>query len=211
MRCPSGEPPTKPRGRPVQPSQHPDGSVWPPLHAGDEHGDRGDLGLWITAITLAAPCAVTRPPLDSWTPRSARARRPSGGAAEVGELTPASLPRRPRSGDRGRAPGRRVGAGDRGGGRPRRVEYHVGVLAPALALSRREGRAPDRRRPAPAAAAEVDDLTRVVARGDRRLRTATVAPRHGARGGKASMHRSRTLDGQRWCAGKAEQRHRTNG
>jgi hypothetical protein len=30
------------------------------LHAGDDHGDCGDLGLWITPISLAAPCARIR-------------------------------------------------------------------------------------------------------------------------------------------------------
>lgn len=46
---------------PSAPPRHPDGSVWPPLHAVDEHRDRDDLGLWTTAISLAAPSAVTRP------------------------------------------------------------------------------------------------------------------------------------------------------
>lgn len=40
----------------------PGGSVWPPLHAEGEHADRRHGHLWITGISLAASCAVTRPP-----------------------------------------------------------------------------------------------------------------------------------------------------
>jgi hypothetical protein len=41
------------------------GSVWPPPCADREHSDHRDRWLWITAISFAAPNAVTRPPLDT--------------------------------------------------------------------------------------------------------------------------------------------------